>query len=127
MAVSHLASIKGVDERCRVHPISYLQAIVLGLIQGVAEPFPIYRVGHAVIVPQLFGWNIHQNDEYFLAFLVATHCATAPVLLSYFLAAALTTCLAVRLLLRFFKSNRPTPFGIYCLVAGVVLTIGFAL
>jgi undecaprenyl-diphosphatase len=68
-----------------MHPISYLQAIVLGLIQGIAEPFPISSLGHAVIVPKVFGWNIHQNDDYFLAFLVATHCATAIVLFFFFL------------------------------------------
>ena len=68
-----------------MHPISYLQAIVLGLLQGIAEPFPISSLGHAVIVPAVFGWNIHQNDGYFLAFLVATHCATALVLFLFFL------------------------------------------
>jgi undecaprenyl-diphosphatase len=68
-----------------VHPISYFQAVVLGLIQGFAEPFPISSLGHAVIVPKAFGWNIHQNDDYFLAFLVATHCATAIVLFFFFL------------------------------------------
>jgi undecaprenyl-diphosphatase len=68
-----------------VHPISYLQAVVLGLIQGIAEPFPISSLGHGVIVPRAFGWNIHQNDDYFLAFLVATHCATAIVLFFFFL------------------------------------------
>jgi len=68
-----------------VHPISYLQAVILGLIQGFAEPFPISSLGHAVIVPKVFGWNIHQNDDYFLAFLVATHCATALVLFFFFL------------------------------------------
>jgi undecaprenyl-diphosphatase len=67
-----------------MEPISYLQAIVLGLLQGVAEPFPISSLGHGVIAPALFGWNIHQNDEYFLAFLVATHCATAIVLFFFF-------------------------------------------
>ena len=68
-----------------MHPISYLQAIVLGLIQGVAEPFPISSLGHSVILPHVFGWNIHQNDNYFLSFLVATHCATAIVLFLFFL------------------------------------------
>jgi undecaprenyl-diphosphatase len=68
-----------------VEPISYFQAIVLGALQGIAEPFPISSLGHAVIAPSLFGWNIHQNDEFFLAFLVATHCATAIVLLFFFL------------------------------------------
>jgi undecaprenyl-diphosphatase len=68
-----------------VEPISYFQAIVLGALQGIAEPFPISSLGHAVIAPSLFGWNIHQNDEFFLAFLVATHCATAMVLFFFFL------------------------------------------
>jgi undecaprenyl-diphosphatase len=66
-------------------PISYFQAVVLGLLQGIAEPFPISSLGHGVIAPSLFGWNIHQNDDFFLAFLVATHCATAIVLFFLFL------------------------------------------
>ncbi len=66
-------------------PISYFQAIVLGLTQGIAEPFPISSLGHAVVLPSLFGWNIHQNDKYFLTFLIATHLATAIVLLLFFL------------------------------------------
>jgi undecaprenyl-diphosphatase len=68
-----------------VHPISYFQAIVLGLTQGIAEPFPVSSLGHGVVLPKLFGWNIHQNDKYFLTFLVATHLATAIVLLLLFL------------------------------------------
>jgi undecaprenyl-diphosphatase len=68
-----------------MEPISYLQAIILGALQGIAEPFPISSLGHAVIVPRLLGWDIHQNDEFFLAFLVATHCATAVVLFFFFL------------------------------------------
>jgi undecaprenyl-diphosphatase len=67
------------------HPISYLQAIILGLTQGIAEPFPISSLGHAVVLPRLFGWNIHQNDKFFLTFLVATHFATALTLLLFFL------------------------------------------
>jgi undecaprenyl-diphosphatase len=67
-----------------MEPISYFQALILGLAQGIAEPFPISSLGHGVILPSLFGWNIHQNDDYFLAFLVATHCATALVLFVYF-------------------------------------------
>jgi undecaprenyl-diphosphatase len=67
------------------HPISYLQAVILGLTQGVAEPFPISSLGHAVVLPRLLGWNIHQNDPFFLTFLVATHLATAIVLLLFFL------------------------------------------
>jgi undecaprenyl-diphosphatase len=66
-------------------PISYFQAIVLGLVQGVAEPFPISSLGHGVVLPSLFGWNIHQNDKYFLTFLVATHIGTSLVLLGFFI------------------------------------------
>jgi len=65
-------------------PISYGQAIVLGLLQGFAELFPISSLGQSVVAPRVFGWNIHQNDKYFIAFLVATHLATAIVLLGFF-------------------------------------------
>jgi undecaprenyl-diphosphatase len=65
--------------------ISYPQAIVLGLLQGVAELFPISSLGQSVVLPQLLGWDIHQNDPYFITFLVATHLATAVVLFFFFL------------------------------------------
>ncbi len=65
-------------------PISYLQAVVLGLLQGFSELFPISSLGHSVVLPRLLGWDIHQNDDYFLSFLVATHVATALVLLGFF-------------------------------------------
>jgi len=64
--------------------ISYWQAIVLGLLQGVSELFPVSSLGHSVILPKLVGWNIHQNASYFLTFLVALHLATALVLLAFF-------------------------------------------
>jgi undecaprenyl-diphosphatase len=67
-----------------MHPISYLQALILGALQGASELFPVSSLGHSVILPQLLGWNIHQNDDYFLTFLVATHLATAIVLLGFF-------------------------------------------
>jgi undecaprenyl-diphosphatase len=65
-------------------PISYGQAILLGLLQGVSELFPVSSLGHSVIAPKLLGWNIHQNDKFFITFLVATHLATALVLLGFF-------------------------------------------
>jgi undecaprenyl-diphosphatase len=64
--------------------ISYGQAIVLGLLQGVSELFPISSLGHSVILPRILGWDIHQNDPFFLTFLIATHLATALVLLGFF-------------------------------------------
>lgn len=64
--------------------ISYGQAVLLGLLQGFSELFPISSLGHSVILPRLLGWNIHQNDPFFVTFLVATHLATALVLLGFF-------------------------------------------
>lgn len=66
-------------------PISYVQAALLGLLQGAAELFPVSSLGHSVILPRLLGWDIHQNDDYFVTFLVATHFATAVVLFGFFL------------------------------------------
>jgi undecaprenyl-diphosphatase len=65
-------------------PISYFQAVVLGLLQGFSELFPISSLGHSVVLPRALGWDIHQNDDYFVTFLVATHTATALVLLGFF-------------------------------------------
>jgi undecaprenyl-diphosphatase len=65
-------------------PISYFQAVILGITQGIAEPFPISSLGHGVVLPRLFGWNIHQNDKFFLTFLIATHLGTALTLLGFF-------------------------------------------
>lgn len=64
--------------------ITIFQAIIIGLIQGFTELFPISSLGHSVVIPSLLGWNIHQNDSYFLTFLVATHIATAIVLFIFF-------------------------------------------
>lgn len=64
--------------------ITIFQAVVIGLIQGFTELFPISSLGHSVLVPQLLGWHIGQNSSYFLTFLVATHLATALVLFAFF-------------------------------------------
>ncbi len=64
--------------------ISYVQAIILGALQGVTELFPISSLGHSVIVPALLSWNIDQNADFFVVFLVATHLATALVLIGFF-------------------------------------------
>jgi undecaprenyl-diphosphatase len=64
--------------------ITYLQAVVFGILQGVTELFPISSLGHSVLLPKLLGWNINQNAPFFLTFLVATHFATALVLFFYF-------------------------------------------
>ncbi|WP_427017323.1 undecaprenyl-diphosphate phosphatase [Pseudarthrobacter sp. P1] len=65
--------------------IDTIQAAILGLIQGITELFPISSLGHSVILPRLFGWNLDQNAPAFLPFLIATHLATAVVLFVFFL------------------------------------------
>jgi undecaprenyl-diphosphatase len=60
------------------------QAIVLAVVQGVTELFPVSSLGHAVILPHLFGWNIDQSSPTFLPFLVLLHVGTALALLIYF-------------------------------------------
>ncbi|HTS15579.1 MAG TPA: undecaprenyl-diphosphate phosphatase [Candidatus Sulfotelmatobacter sp.] len=69
--------------------LSYLQAVVLGLLQGVTELFPISSLGHSVIVPQLLGWTDvvaaqSASESYFLAFLVGLHVATALALVVFY-------------------------------------------
>lgn len=64
--------------------LTYLQAIVLGALQGVTELFPISSLGHSVILPTLLGWHVDQASQYFLPFIVATHLATALVLLGFY-------------------------------------------
>ena len=64
--------------------LSYLQAILLGVLQGVSELFPISSLGHSVMIPTLVGWQLDQGANAFLIFLVATHFATAFVLFVFF-------------------------------------------
>jgi undecaprenyl-diphosphatase len=69
--------------------LTYLQAIVLGVLQGVTELFPISSLGHSVILPKLLGWDDvvaaqSATESYFLAFLVGLHVATALALLVFY-------------------------------------------
>ena len=62
-----------------------LQAIILAIVQGVTELFPISSLAHAVILPKLLGWtNVDENSEGFLPFLVVMHLGTALALIVYF-------------------------------------------
>jgi undecaprenyl-diphosphatase len=69
--------------------ISYFQAIVIGILQGVTELFPISSLGHSVLLPAWFGWDgivnaQSANESFYLAFVVALHVATAIALFIYF-------------------------------------------
>jgi undecaprenyl-diphosphatase len=71
------------------HLISTAQAIILGVLQGVTELFPISSLGHTVLFPTLFRWhNIvawqSQAESPWLAFVVMLHVGSAIGLLAYF-------------------------------------------
>jgi undecaprenyl-diphosphatase len=74
--------------------LTYLQAIVIALVQGVTELFPVSSLGHSVLVPAWIGgsWETlvtqssqpNSESSFYLAFLVALHVATALALLWFF-------------------------------------------
>jgi undecaprenyl-diphosphatase len=71
--------------------LSFLQAITIGLLQGVSELFPISSLGHSVLVPSLIGGSWKQlvtqesrPESPYLAFIVGLHVATAVALVCFF-------------------------------------------
>ncbi len=64
--------------------MTYLHAILIAILQGATELFPVSSLGHAVIVPALLGWDLDQHAPVFLPFLVLLHLGTAAALLGYF-------------------------------------------
>jgi undecaprenyl-diphosphatase len=70
--------------------LTYLEAAVVGLVQGVTELFPISSLGHNVLIPALVGgsWATHLDvaspESPYLAFIVGLHVATALALLVFF-------------------------------------------
>jgi undecaprenyl-diphosphatase len=69
--------------------LTYFQAIVMGLTQGVTELFPVSSLGHGVLLPALLGWHNLVNSQsrsesFFLAFIVGLHVGTALGLLIYY-------------------------------------------
>jgi undecaprenyl-diphosphatase len=69
--------------------LTFFQAIVVGIIQGVSELFPVSSLGHSVLLPALFGWHNLVTDQskgesFYLAFIVGLHVATALALLAFF-------------------------------------------
>jgi undecaprenyl-diphosphatase len=70
--------------------LTYLEAAVVGLIQGVSEMFPVSSLGHNVLIPAIVGgsWardlNVAKAESPYLAFIVGLHVATAIALLIYF-------------------------------------------
>ena len=70
--------------------LTYAEALVVGLIQGVTELFPVSSLGHNVLIPALIGgsWardlNVSAPESPYLAFIVGLHVATAIAMIAYF-------------------------------------------
>src|ERR687885_478170 len=64
--------------------MTYLHSIIISILQGISELFPVSSLGHAVLLPKLLHWGINEKGETWLAFLVALHIGTAVALLIYF-------------------------------------------
>ena len=73
-----------------MHQISWLEAGVIGAVQGMTELFPVSSLGHSVLIPAVIGgsWqadlNVSSPESPYLAFIVGLHVATAVALIIYF-------------------------------------------
>jgi len=64
--------------------MSFLQAILMAVLQGVTELFPVSSLGHAVVLPAVLVWPIDPKGPGFLPFLVILHLGTATALLIFY-------------------------------------------
>src|ERR1700745_2632096 len=70
--------------------LTYVEAGVIGLLQGITELFPISSLGHAVLIPAIIGgsWaqdlDVSKAESPYLAFIVGLHLATATAMIIYF-------------------------------------------
>ena len=70
--------------------LTYPEAVVIGLLQGVTELFPVSSLGHSVLIPAIVGgqWakdlSLTADKSPYLTFLVAVHVATAVALVIFF-------------------------------------------
>ena len=73
-----------------MHHMSWLEAGVIGAVQGMTELFPVSSLGHSVLIPAVIGgsWqadlNVSSPESPYLAFIVGLHVATAVALIIYF-------------------------------------------
>jgi undecaprenyl-diphosphatase len=65
--------------------VTFFQALVLALLQGVSELFPVSSLGHTILVPAVLGWhNVDRSSQSFLAFVVVLHLGTALALVAFY-------------------------------------------
>ncbi len=65
--------------------MTFWQALVLALLQGVSELFPVSSLGHTILVPAVLHWqNVSRSNPSFLAFVVVLHLGTALALIVFY-------------------------------------------
>ena len=65
--------------------MTFTQALVLALLQGVSELFPVSSLGHTILVPAVLHWNnVDRSTPSFLAFVVVLHLGTALALVLFY-------------------------------------------
>jgi undecaprenyl-diphosphatase len=102
--------------------VTFLQALVLALLQGVSELFPISSLGHTILVPALLHWNnIDRSSASFLAFVVVLHLGTALALIVFYRAQwyAIVRALGRSIVLGRLSSDRDERTGWLLVVATI--------
>lgn len=102
--------------------MTFTQALVLALLQGVSELFPVSSLGHTILVPALLHWhNIDRANPSFLAFVVVLHLGTALALIVFYRAewSAIVRALASSVLRGRLSNDRDERTG-WLLVVGTI-------
>ncbi|MXV44562.1 undecaprenyl-diphosphatase [Saccharibacter sp. 17.LH.SD] len=64
--------------------MTLFQALILAIVQGITEPFPVSSLGHAVLLPGLLHWSLDEHSPFFLPFLTMLHVGTLLALAQIF-------------------------------------------
>ena len=130
------------DSDARIAKLSWRQAIGVGTAQAIALIPGFSRSGATMGGGLLVGLSNEDAARY--SFLLATPIIGAAAVLKLpelvgksghvigtalvgAACSAITAYLSVRFLMKYFETNTLTPFAVYCVIAGTLCTIGFAL
>ena len=64
--------------------MNILNDIILSIVQGVSELFPISSLGHSIIIQSILNIHVTKESSFFLPFIVALHIGTAVALIIFF-------------------------------------------
>jgi undecaprenyl-diphosphatase len=101
--------------------VTFFQAMLLAVLQGVSELFPVSSLAHTVLVPAVLHWHIDRSDPTFLAFVVVLHLGTAIALAVFYWSdwVRIVRALAVSIARGKFSDDRDEKTG-WLLIAGTI-------